>query len=127
MKKKPAITEAELKSNEASATENNKAKPAPPVDSPKVELPDNIIEPDKPNGTTENPPKAGVGDRYSVSSKAYFYTKADEGSRTNKFIIAGSSLVKALDDKGDFILVRFKDDQGDITEGWIRKSDLTKL
>lgn len=70
----------------------------------------------------------GAGIRYKVNAKAYFYKSADEDSRTNEYIIpTGNVVVRALDDKGDFILVNFKDDQGETTQGWVRKKDLGKL
>lgn len=82
----------------------------------------------EPDGGQEQKAEALPSNRYRVTSKAYFYKSADEDSRTNEYIIpTGNVVVRAIDEKDDFILISFKDDQGNTTRGWIRKNDLSKL
>ncbi|WP_207496142.1 serine/threonine protein kinase [Aridibaculum aurantiacum] len=85
-----------------------------------------VEKPEEQTAKDQQDKPAGPGTRYRVAAKAYFHSKADESSRTNEFIIPGNVIVRAIEDKGEFILVNFKDDQGETTTGWIRKKDLAR-
>jgi len=65
---------------------------------------------------------------YRVKTKAFFYNYPDENTQRNTFLLPyeGSyGLVKALDDRNDFIYIVFKNHAGRTSKGWIRKIDLT--
>ncbi len=66
--------------------------------------------------------------RYRVTSKANFYTSADENTLRSTFITPGPNrIVAAVEDRNGFILVSYRNDAGHVTNGWLSKKDLTEV
>jgi eukaryotic-like serine/threonine-protein kinase len=80
-----------------------------------------------------NSPNAAVDTRpviarYRVSSKANFYSSADENTMRGVFISQGDDkIVGALEDRNGFIYVVYTNDLGYTSKGWLSKKDLTKV
>ncbi|MDB5193284.1 MAG: hypothetical protein JWQ96_2847 [Segetibacter sp.] len=80
----------------------------------------------------EDPEKAATPTKseanYKVVAKAYFFNEPNEESRRSAYIVPDNApIVKALDEKGEFVYVVFTDRAGVSTQGWLRKKDLSKL
>ena len=67
--------------------------------------------------------------KYTVSAnRAYFYNEANEGSRRNNFLAKWNKPeLTALDDKNGFIYVVFFTNNGEVSKGWLRKRDLSRI
>lgn len=67
--------------------------------------------------------------KYTVSAtRAYFYSEPNEGSRRNNFLAKWNKPeLTALDDKNGFIYVVFFTNNGEVTKGWLRKRDLSRI
>lgn len=60
--------------------------------------------------------------------RAYFYSQADEKTQRNSFLDKSNNAeLTAVDEKNGFIYVVFFNTEGQITKGWLRKSDLRKI
>ncbi len=104
-----------------------------------------IIKPHEPSSARDtsikqtkiNPPKNDVEatgeitkkyDKYKVISKAYFHNKPDESTRRNAFIIHWNNAVLIpSDERNGFIYVTFTNHLGQISKGWLLKSDLKRV
>ena len=67
---------------------------------------------------------------YKVKSKAYFYNQPDGSTRRNAFITHWDNryaTLKALNDKDGFVYVVFTNYQGQVSKGWLLKSDLSPV
>lgn len=67
--------------------------------------------------------------KYTLAvSKAYFYDQPQAGTRRNTFLVySNNAELTALEDRNGFIYVVFFTTQGNITKGWLRKSDLRRI
>ncbi len=66
--------------------------------------------------------------KYKVTSKANFYSSADENTLRSAFISGSSNkTVEALEDKNGFIYVEYTNDNGLVSRGWLSKTDLSKI
>lgn len=67
--------------------------------------------------------------KYTLAvSRAYFYSQADEKTQRNSFLDKSNNAeLTAVDEKNGFIYVVFFNTEGQITKGWLRKSDLRKI
>lgn len=74
-------------------------------------------------------PPVSKAKKYTLAvSKAYFYDQPQAGSRRNTFLVySNNAELTALEDRNGFIYVVFFTTQGDITKGWLRKSDLRRI
>lgn len=62
---------------------------------------------------------------YTVISRAYFHDKPDPDTKRDAFITHwNNSRLTALEETNDFIYVVFKNNEGQISKGWLKKSDL---
>ncbi len=71
--------------------------------------------------------RAIIKTQYKVPSKAYFYSQPNHRSRKANFINNWKKSyppLNALDEKNGFIYVVFTDDDGQTSEGWLRKKDV---
>lgn len=72
--------------------------------------------------TTDKPPG---GKQYMVVSKAYFYNSPDTSTRRSSFVVPSNNAVfSAIDETGDFVLISFTNQYGQVTKGWLQKKDL---
>jgi serine/threonine-protein kinase len=69
-----------------------------------------------------------LSNKYTVISKAYFYSSPDETTRRNAYINHwNNAVLTPSDDMDGFIYVTYKNDEGQVTRGWLRKKDLRLL
>lgn len=68
-------------------------------------------------------------DKYKLKvQKAYFYSSPNDNSRKNAFLVIWNNAeLTAIDDQNGFIYVVFFNSAKQVTKGWLRKQDLTKL
>ncbi|MDF3076384.1 MAG: hypothetical protein K0S09_273 [Sphingobacteriaceae bacterium] len=68
-------------------------------------------------------------DKYKLKvNKAYFYSQPDESTKREAFLVIWNNAeLTAIDDQKGFIYVVFFNSAGQVTKGWLKKSDLTKL
>lgn len=59
-----------------------------------------------------------------VSMKAYFYDEPDIHSKMKTYLIKKDKVV-VQEDNGSFIYTSFQNEKGEITNGYLRKADLT--
>jgi hypothetical protein len=67
---------------------------------------------------------------FRVKVKTFFYNAPDENSRRNTFLLPYKDrygIIKALDDKNDFIYIVYTNHAGRTSKGWIRKTDLDPI
>jgi serine/threonine-protein kinase len=79
-----------------------------------------------------NSKEAGSGNvesvRYKVRNIAYFHNQPDESTKRAAFINHwNNSILKPLNEKNGFIYVIYKNDVGQISKGWLLKSDLLQV
>lgn len=76
--------------------------------------------------TNSNRGKSDIGKVFTLAgSFAYFHNSPDEATRRNAFINRWNyARLTALDDVNGFIYVIYKNDEGQITKGWLNKKDL---
>lgn len=66
--------------------------------------------------------------KYTVNSIAHFYNAPDDGSQRPAFINHWNrSVLIPQDEQNGFIYVVYKNDKGQTSKGWMRKSDLRPL
>ena len=68
-----------------------------------------------------------VGYYKVISSRAYFHNKADRSTKRAAYLIPSNEVIKATDEKGEFIYTEFTNSQGQSSKGWILKKDLMPL
>ena len=69
-----------------------------------------------------------TGRKYKVKSVAYFYNQPAEGTQRKAFINHWNNAVLTPPrETEDFIYIVYKNDQGQVSKGWLRKKDLTLL
>ncbi len=76
-----------------------------------------------------DPPKVADRKKYTLSvSKAFFHTEPDPSTRRKAHLVHWNNAeLTALDEKNGFIYVVFFNTAGQITKGWLLKSDLKKI
>lgn len=76
-----------------------------------------------------DPPKVPDRKKYTLAvPKAYFHTQPDPSTRRAAHLVHWNNAeLTALDDKNGFIYVVFFNTAGQITKGWLRKSDLKRI
>lgn len=81
------------------------------------------------NDDVEEPVKAPVKkpDYYKVRDKAYFHDAPDAATKRRAFIIHwNDAILVPQDEKNGFIYIVFTNHLGQVTRGWLSKSDLVK-
>jgi eukaryotic-like serine/threonine-protein kinase len=78
---------------------------------------------------TENDNTAKNKDiRYKVRNKAYFHNEPDESTRRDAFIVHwNNAVLKPLEEKNGFIYIVFTNHLGQVSKGWLSKSDLIQV
>jgi serine/threonine-protein kinase len=71
--------------------------------------------------------KNEVGQYKVVASKAYFHDQPEESTRRTAYMIPSTAVVKAFEEKNNFIYTEFTNDNGQTSKGWLRKKDLLSL
>jgi serine/threonine-protein kinase len=79
--------------------------------------------------TDVDPPKVADRKKYTLSvSKAFFHSEPDASTRRKAHLVHWNNAeLTALDEKNGFIYVVFFNTAGQITKGWLRKSDLKRI
>lgn len=78
--------------------------------------------------STPVPAGKTVIEQYIVTAeKAYFYNQPNESTRRAAYAIASSEIIKAYDDSNDFIYTELINTRGQMSKGWLMKSDLVTL
>ena len=81
------------------------------------------------DNSAKNADQSQRAPKYTVSAnRAYFYNEPNEGSRRNNFLAKWNKPeLTALDDKNGFIYVVFFTNNGEVSKGWLRKRDLSRI
>lgn len=67
---------------------------------------------------------AKIAAAYRVASgKAYFHDQSDESTKRNAFLSQGDP-VQATDERNGFIYTEFTNSRGQVSKGWLKKTDL---
>lgn len=76
-----------------------------------------------------DPPKVADRKKYTLSvSKAYFHSEPDPSTRRKAHLVHWNNAeLTALDEKNGFIYVVFFNTAGQVTKGWLQKSDLKRI
>ncbi|MFD2161994.1 serine/threonine protein kinase [Paradesertivirga mongoliensis] len=85
---------------------------------------------ERPSGSTSTePPKVPDRKKYTLAvSKAHFHTAPDPSTRRSAHLVHWNNAeLTALDDRNGFIYVVFFNTAGQITKGWLKKSDLRRI
>jgi eukaryotic-like serine/threonine-protein kinase len=85
---------------------------------------------ERPLGSTDtDPPKIPDRKKYTLAvNKAFFYSEPNLRTRRNAHLVHWNNPeLTALDEKNGFIYVVFFNTAGEITKGWLRKSDLKRI
>ena len=85
---------------------------------------------ERPVGATDvDPPKVADRKKYTLSvSKAFFHSEPDPSTRRKAHLVHWNNAeLTALDEKNGFIYVVFFNTAGQITKGWLQKSDLKRI
>ena len=95
---------------------------------PEEQVPETNNEPVADN-TVNNAEQTQRAPKYTVSAnRAYFYSEPNEGTRRNNFLAKWNKPeLTALDDKNGFIYVVFFTNNGEVSKGWLRKRDLSRI
>jgi serine/threonine protein kinase len=71
------------------------------------------------------PDKTGMIGQYKVAvPRAYFYDKPDESTRRAAYLIPSNDVISALDEQNGFVYTEYTNPLGQVTKGWIKKTDL---
>lgn len=63
-----------------------------------------------------------------VANKAFFHTSPTDASRRNAYIVHwNDAVVTALNEENGFVYVIFRNHAGQISKGWLRKTDLKEM
>lgn len=66
--------------------------------------------------------------RYKVRNKAYFHNEPDAGTRREAFIVHwNNAVLKPQAEKNGFVYIVFTNHQGQVSKGWLSKSDLIEV
>ncbi len=85
---------------------------------------------ERPLGSTDtDPPKIPDRKKYTLAvNKAFFYSEPNLRTKRNAHLVHWNNPeLTALDEKNGFIYVVFFNTAGQITKGWLRKSDLKRI
>jgi serine/threonine-protein kinase len=78
---------------------------------------------------TVDPPKVPDRKKYTLAvNKAFFYSQPNINTRREAHLVHWNNAeLTALDDKNGFIYVVFFNTAGQVTKGWLKKSDLKRI
>ena len=65
--------------------------------------------------------------KYRIINTAYFYDRPDETGWRNEYLADHSTVFTALQEKGDFIFIKFLNSEGQVTKGWLLKKKLSRV
>ena len=104
------------------------------IASDKIKNEEEVIGENNPPDSTDNSVQTSdndaedndVGKVFSLAvSKTYFHNDPDASTQRKAFINHwNNARLTALDDRNGFIYISYKNDDGQVTKGWLRKSDL---
>lgn len=76
------------------------------------------------SSVSADPPKpVPIGDFRVQTERSYFHTEPDEVTRRNAFLLK-DALLTGLEERAGFVYTEFTNSKGQVSKGWIRKSDL---
>jgi serine/threonine protein kinase len=71
---------------------------------------------------------ARIETQYKVlAARAYFYDQPDLSSRRDAYMVPSADIVNATDERNGFVYAEFRNSKGQLSKGWLRKSDLVPL
>jgi eukaryotic-like serine/threonine-protein kinase len=68
--------------------------------------------------------KSIVGEYRVIAPRAYFHNEPDATTRRNAFAIPSGEVIKAYEDRNNFIYTEITNTKGQVSKGWLRKQDL---
>lgn len=71
--------------------------------------------------------RTSIGQYKVRSSRAYFHNAPDKATRRSAYMVPSNDVVSALDEKNGFIYIEFTNNKGQVSKGWVQKSDLITL
>jgi eukaryotic-like serine/threonine-protein kinase len=114
---------------EAIESQAEEAATPPPVQEPSSETQvDTSVE--RPLGSNDTePPKVPDRKKYTLAvGKAYFHNEPDPSTRRAAHLVHWNNAeLTAIEEKNGFIYVVFFNTAGQITKGWLKKSDLKRI
>ena len=124
---KPATTPIASVKTEVPAKINVTKKARAPVKKTTALKTKPVVKIVEPNTTSSNGSDAGK--KFTVfSTYAYFHDRPDEASiRKANINRWNNARLTAIDDQNGYIYVVYKNDQGQISKGWLNKKDLIKI
>jgi eukaryotic-like serine/threonine-protein kinase len=62
-----------------------------------------------------------------IAARAYFYDKPDPNTRRAAFMVPSDDIVYTTQEQNRFVYTEFANDKGQLSKGWLKKSDLITL
>lgn len=79
------------------------------------------------NPVSQPAKRTSIGQYKVLSSRAYFHNAPDKATRRSAYMVPSNDVVSALDEKNGFIYTEFTNNKGQVSKGWVQKSDLITL